>query len=70
MHKVYNNLPHERHNIYRLWLLTKPIRYEESQLYVENLPKDRCDSRSPLDAGITLPYPSGPHWNRLCADLP
>ena len=70
MHKVHNNLPHERHNIYRLWLLTKPIRYEESQLYVENLPKDRCDSRSPLDAGITLPYPSGPHWNRLCGDLP
>ena len=68
MHSVHHSLPHERHNTYRLWLLTKPVRGDEPSLYVENLPKARCQSRTPIDAGLTLPYPSGPHWNRLCSD--
>ena len=68
MNNVYKTLPHERHALYRIWLLTKPKRADESPLYVENLPRARCESRNPLDAGLTLPYPSGPHWNRLCSD--
>ena len=68
MHAIHNLVPHERHNTYRLWLLTKPIRGDESQVYVEDLPLKVCNSRTPISAGLVLPYPSGPHWNRLCGD--
>ena len=65
LHKIHHNLPFEQHNLYRLWLLTKPIRSGEMQLYVEDLPKDVCLQRIPLNQGLILPYPSGPHWHRL-----
>ena len=30
MHKFHRQLPHEHHNLYRLWLLTKPLRKGEN----------------------------------------
>ena len=68
LHKIHHNLPFEQHNLYRLWLLTKPIRSGEMQLYVEDLPKDVCLQRIPLKQGLILPYPSGPHWHRLLSE--
>jgi site-specific DNA-cytosine methylase len=61
-------LPFERHNTYRLWLLTKPERAGEPRVYVEDLPRERTQGRTPLKAGITLPYPGGPHWDRMIED--
>lgn len=34
----------------------------------EDEPDPICESKTPLPADLTLPYPSGPHWNRLCDD--
>jgi len=65
MHSIYKQLPHEHHHIYRLWLLTKPQRGDESVLHVEDLPRSLCDGRGPLKEGLKLPYPSGPHWQHL-----
>ena len=64
----FHELPFELHHVYRLWLLTKPRRGDEPTLYVEDLPKALCESRTPLRAGLTFPYPSGPHWARLKSD--
>ena len=67
-HTTFKELPHEHHNLYRLWLLTKPVREGERAIYVEDLPKTVCASRTPLRKGITLPYPSGIHWRSLIHD--
>ena len=48
-------------------MLTKPERGGEQTLHVEDLPKSLCDGRGPLKEGLSLPYPSGPHWQRLLA---
>ena len=68
MHAHLRQLPFVHHDTYRLWLLTKPLRSGEKQLFVEDLPKDLCKSRSYLPQGLELPYPSGPHWIRLCSN--
>ena len=68
LNKVYNHIPHNLHDTYRLWLLTKPVRNGETQLFVEDLPRSLCDSRTPIREGLTLYYPSGPHWIRLVSD--
>ena len=68
LHSRLKDLPHHLHNHYRLWLLTKPLRSGEIQLFVENLPKVLCNSKTCLPAGLKLPYPSGPHWNNLVAN--
>ena len=65
MHSVFKQLPFEHHHIYRIWLLTKPKRGGERALHTEDLPKSLCDGRGPLKEGLLLPYPSGPHWQRL-----
>ena len=65
MNSLFKQLPHEHHNLYRIWLLTKPKRGGETELYVEDIPKSLCNSHAPLKEGISLPYPSGPHWQRL-----
>ena len=68
IHSRLKELPHHLHNTYRLWLLTKPLRSGEEQLFVENLPRQLCESKASLQAGLKLPYPSGPHWNNLVAN--
>ena len=69
MHKLFHQLPHEHHKLYRLWLLTKPSKERgEAVLHVEDLPKTTCDGRGYLQKGLHIPYPSGPHWNRLLGD--
>jgi hypothetical protein len=68
MHARRKELPLERHDLYRLWLLTKPTRWGESEIHVEDLPLDVCSGRAFLRAGIKLPYPAGPHWRNLCGD--
>jgi len=65
MNQHFKGLPFEQHHIYRLWLLTKPVRDSEPQLFVEDLPKSLCEGRGFLKEGLHLPYPSGPHWMRL-----
>ena len=67
-HSLYKQLPHEHHNLYRIWLLTKPIERGEQELHVEDLPKSVCLGRAFLKEGLQLPYPSGPHWQRLIGD--
>ena len=68
LHTHIKGIPPERQNLYRLWLLTKPVRDGEERIYVEDLPKKVCNSRQPLTAGLFLPHPSGPHWTRLLQD--
>ena len=68
-HKRSSQLPFELHEIYRIWLLTKPIREGEMQLHVEDLPRRLCEGRGALKDGLKLPYPSGPHWQRLVSDV-
>ena len=68
IHSRMNTLPHEQHNLYRLWLLTKPERDGEKPLYVEDLPKEICNGRHPLKGDLHLPFPSGPHWEHLLED--
>jgi hypothetical protein len=63
-----NELPAENHDLFRVWLLTKPVRDGESVLQVEDLPATLCQSRSPLLKGLKIPYPAGPHWRRLKSD--
>ena len=67
-HSLHHELPQEHHQTYRLWLLTKPKVRDEQPLYVEDLPKKLCESRASIEADLTLPYPSGPHWNRLVSN--
>ena len=56
-------------NTYRLWLLTKPHECRsEPPLTSEDLPKAVLQMRTPLKAGLTLPYPDGPHWRKLLDD--
>ena len=33
-----------------------------------DLPKRLCEGRGPVKQGLTLPYPSGPHWNNLVSN--
>lgn len=68
VHSHFHSLPFELHQTYRLWLLTKPERGDEARYFAEDLPRELCESKTPLPADLTLPYPSGPHWNRLCDD--
>jgi len=64
MHSITRNLPFEYWDSYRLWLLTKPVRPGEREIHVEDLPKTLCEGRGYLPKGLTIPYPSGPHWHR------
>ena len=68
MHNITRNLPFEARDSYRLWLLTKPVRDGEKELQVEDLPKTLCESRGYLPKGLVIPYPSGPHWQRVLRD--
>ncbi|MBT5796252.1 MAG: hypothetical protein HOI09_02590, partial [Porticoccaceae bacterium] len=67
IHSMFKELPHELHNHYRLWLLTKPIRKGEKQIEIEDLTKDltQGSTRKPLREGLVLYYPRGPHWNMI-----
>ena len=68
VHKHQKQLPHELHNLYRLWLLTRPTQPGEEILTVLDLPKRLCEGKGPIKQGLTLPYPSGPHWNNLLSN--
>ena len=68
VHKHQKQLPHELHNLYRLWLLTRPTQPGEEILTVLDLPKRLCECKGPIKQGLTLPYPSGPHWNNLLSN--
>jgi len=68
LHNKFGQLPADKRPLYRLWLLTKPPREGEEPLYVEDLPKKVCEGGTHLRADLFLPYPSGPHWERLLAD--
>ena len=68
MHNKLGMLPVDKRNLYRIWLLTKTQRDGEEPIYVEDLPRKECDSSRPIKEGLFLPYPSGPHWERLLAD--
>ena len=68
MNAHHKALPLERHSLYRIWLLTKPSRVDENVIRIEDLPATVCNGRSFLRAGVTIPYPSGPHWHQLCAE--
>ena len=61
----HQHLPQSQHDVYRLWLLTKPLRAGETSVTVEDLPKALCEGRGALREGLELPYPAGPHWNML-----
>lgn len=50
--------------MFRLWLLTKK-RAGEPIISIEDLPKKVCGSRAYLKKGLYIPYPSGPHWERI-----
>ena len=70
VHKHQKQLPHELHNLYRLWLLhvTRPTQPGENVLTARDLPKRFCEGKGSLKQGLTLPYPSGPHWNNLLSN--
>jgi len=68
VHKHQKQLPFELHSLYRLWLLTRPVQPDEDVLTPHDLPKRLCEGRGPVKQGLTLPYPSGPHWNNLVSN--
>ena len=68
VHKHQKQLPHELHNLYRLWLLTRPTQPGEEIPTVLDLPTRLCEGKGPIKQGLTLPYPSGPHWNNLLSN--
>jgi hypothetical protein len=68
VHKHQKQLPFELHSLYRLWLLTRPVQPDEDVLTPHDLPKQLCEGRGPVKQGLTLPYPSGPHWNNLVSN--
>jgi hypothetical protein len=69
MNSHHNRLPIAHYDLYRVWLLTKPIRTGESEICIEDLPANVCNFRYPLKEGLSLPYPAGPHWDNLLKDL-
>ena len=68
MNNKFGMLPADKHNLYRIWLLTKPVRTGEEAIFVEDIPRKKCDSGAYFREGIFMPYPSGPHWERILAD--
>ena len=54
--------------MYRLWLLTRPVQPDEDVLTPHDLSKRSCEGRGPVKQGLTLPFPSGPHWNNLVSN--
>ena len=61
-------LPAKYQNVYRLWLLTKPKRHDETMIAAVDLPKSVIHGRDPLKADLICPYPSGPHWDYLLSN--
>ena len=69
MNAHHKELQPELHSLFRIWLLTKPNRSKEKQLTVDQLSLETCNTRTALPKGIIIPYPSGPHWQRLKNDI-
>ena len=55
VHKHQKQLPHELHNLYRLWLLTTPTQPGEDFLTVLVLPTRLCEGKGSIKQGLTLP---------------
>ena len=68
VHSRATELPFEHRDLYRIWLLTRPVGPDDHELLVEDLPLAVCNSRGPLAEGIHIPYPAGPHWTKLLSD--
>ena len=68
VHKHQKQLSYELHNLYRLWLLTRPVQPGEDVLTSRDLPKRLCEGRGPVKQGLDLLYPSSPHWNNLLSN--
>ena len=47
-HKHQKQLPHELHNLYRLWLLTRPTQPDEDVLTVLDLPERLCKGKGSI----------------------
>ena len=67
MHSHSKELPHEQHEAFRLWLLTKE-RGDEPVIRAEDLSRSICEGRAKLRKGLYIPYPSGPHWEKIRSD--